>query len=419
MDENIPVASVPGRLPHLGRTQDDSSYRVVARTNRCLKPSYDSGLQRDLHLSPDAASLDDGSVSHHLKQPELPSASSSSSLQRLSVKANLGTRELPTIKKRSHRGSTFVKKSATETKLLFSLHNKPRKTPTFSITGLVKPLRQCLGIGCRKTVTNLSTKYCSKYCGMTVALSRLAKFLPAAKRSWEAGSQHLAADCVDSLRLNQVRAEQCELHKRIMEAEEQHRQLDALIKTAQEARLTVSAHDMKRAELEDLAEAESTDPVVCVTCSSEVNMRHILRHMEKCFQKMESNTIFCSTRKELRKGTPLFCDSFDTHAKAYCKRLHAVCEHVKDPKRPSDCVCGFPLVDESFVETGHFCVNFRSKCTRHFGWERKRRAKIDIERYRLLIRLDELLYEEARLCTALSQRSGLIGMLLHQTEPAK
>ncbi|KAM3176389.1 hypothetical protein ACTXT7_006599 [Hymenolepis weldensis] len=35
----------------------------------------------------------------------------------------------------------------------------------------------------------------------------------------------------------------------------------------------------------DKADGESAEPVVCVTCSSEVSLRQALRHMDKCFQK--------------------------------------------------------------------------------------------------------------------------------------
>ncbi len=37
---------------------------------------------------------------------------------------------------------------------------------------------------------------------------------------------------------------------------------------------------------EDTNEADQTEPTICMTCSTEVNMRHALRHMEKCFQKV-------------------------------------------------------------------------------------------------------------------------------------
>lgn len=42
----------------------------------------------------------------------------------------------------------------------------------------------------------------------------------------------------------------------------------------------------------DLEAAEQMEPVVCVTCSNEIHMRHALRHMEKCFQKVHLFVFF-------------------------------------------------------------------------------------------------------------------------------
>lgn len=97
---------------------------------------------------------------------------------------------------------------------------------------------------------------------------------------------------------------------------------------------------------------------------------------------MEGASVLCSSQREQSRGTPLFCDAYDAHAKAYCKRLRAVCEHVKEPKYPPDAICGFPLVEEVFAPTEKFCCTPRSKCTVHVGWERRKRANIDVERYR-------------------------------------
>ncbi|VDL55261.1 unnamed protein product, partial [Hymenolepis diminuta] len=130
---------------------------------------------------------------------------------------------------------------------------------------------------------------------------------------------------------------------------------------------------------------------------------------------VESASLLCSSIREQSRGTPLFCDAYDSHAKAYCKRLRAVCEHVKDPKYPADAICGLPLVQDVFTPTERFCCTPRSKCSLHFGWERKKRANIDMKRYRQLLRNDELLHEESRLIRSLSQRAGILGMILNRT----
>ena len=45
-------------------------------------------------------------------------------------------------------------------------------------------------------------------------------------------------------------------------------------------------------------------------------------------------------------------------------------------------VCGYPIVSDVFEETGEFCRVPKRKCTKHYCWEKCRRAQIDLERVR-------------------------------------
>ncbi|KAG5450283.1 CXXC-type zinc finger protein 1 [Clonorchis sinensis] len=298
--------------------------------------------------------------------------------------------------------------------------NSPNRCPL--PCELAEP-RQCFGPGCTRTAARPDTKYCSEECGLRLAFRRLEVLLPERLQRTKPGdpetnetdSQKLPeldylATRLDRARLEEIQIEKSAVHDKLVQLEMDHQHLTNLIARARERKPDLLAEATNEAD-----QAEQMEPVVCVTCASEVSMRHALRHMEKCFQKMEGNTVFCANQKEQVVGTPLFCDAYDTQAKAYCKRLRVVCEHFKEPKLPPDTVCGFPLVRDVFVESGSFCCVPRNKCTRHLGWERLRRASIDIERYRYFIKMDDLLQEEQRIHQAISQRGGILGVLLHQT----
>ncbi|CAH8594823.1 unnamed protein product [Schistosoma haematobium] len=308
-------------------------------------------------------------------------------------------------------------------------NSNPRKVFDSLIPNELKKPRQCFGPGCTRAAARPDTKYCSNECGIKLAIKRLETLLPESFHAWypnlftKAGTAlselERLPDCmatvIDKLRLKEISKEQCVVHNRLVELEMEHQKLTALISRAQERKTGRNNEQMLAAVAHDAEQVEQMEPIICVTCSAEISMRHALKHMEKCFQKMEGNTVFCANQKEQIMGTPLFCDAYDSQARAYCKRLRVVCEHYKEPKLPADTVCGSPLVHNVFEETGEFCCVPRNKCTKHFGWERLRRAKIDLERYRCLIQMDELMQEEQRLRRAISQRGGVLGILLHQT----
>lgn len=73
----------------------------------------------------------------------------------------------------------------------------------------------------------------------------------------------------------------------------------------------------------------------------------------------------------------MFCDDYNPSNKTYCKRLRVLCpEHCKDPKIGDNEVCGCPLVTNVFSPTGNFCRAPKKNCTKHYVWEKLRRAEV-------------------------------------------
>lgn len=104
-----------------------------------------------------------------------------------------------------------------------------------------------------------------------------------------------------------------------------------------------------------------------------------------------------------------------------------------------DEVCGCPLVKNVFELTGDFCRVSKRKCNKHYNWEKLRRAEVDLERVRVVrtrrrttvhvpgrmatdpvfgpqwYKLDELFEQERNVRTAMTNRAGLLALMLHQT----
>lgn len=126
-------------------------------------------------------------------------------------------------------------------------------------------------------------------------------------------------------------------------------------------------------------------------------------------------------------------------------------------------MCGCPLVKDVFELTGDFCRVPKRKCNRHYCWEKLRRAEVDLERVRVVgirsclstrvvvmapdnnpialywnrlpssemsavlidymfllafwqwYKLDELFEQERNVRMAMTNRAGLLALMLHQT----
>uniref|UniRef100_A0A8D3BVB4 CXXC-type zinc finger protein 1 n=1 Tax=Scophthalmus maximus TaxID=52904 RepID=A0A8D3BVB4_SCOMX len=269
-------------------------------------------------------------------------------------------------------------------------------------------LRQCLGPTCVE-VARPSSKYCSEDCGMKLAANRIYEILPQRIQQWQ--QSPCIAEEHGKKQLERIRREQQNARMRLTEMERRFHELEGIIAKAKQQAVQQD---------EDVNEADSEDSdlqIFCVSCSHPISPKGALRHMERCYAKYESQTSFGSMYPTRIEGaTRLFCDVYNPQSKTYCKRLQVLCpEHSRDPKIPVDEVCGCPLVKSVFELTGDYCRVSKRKCNRHYNWEKLRRAEVDLERVRVWYKLDELFEQERNVRTAMTNRAGLLALMLHQT----
>lgn len=208
--------------------------------------------------------------------------------------------------------------------------------------------------------------------------------------------------------LDQIRSKMAIVQATLNELDKRHRELDLLVERAKRCII-----DPRAAESNDNEDESST---YCITCGHEIHSRFAIRHMEKCFNKYESQASFGSIYRTRIEGNSMFCDFYNPASETYCKRLKVLCpEHSKDPKVNDTDVCGCPLVKNVFTLTGEFCRAPKKSCYKHYVWEKIRRAEIDLERVRQWLKMDELMEQERQCKTAMASRASVMGLLLHST----
>uniref|UniRef100_A0A4W6EM47 CXXC-type zinc finger protein 1 n=1 Tax=Lates calcarifer TaxID=8187 RepID=A0A4W6EM47_LATCA len=216
-------------------------------------------------------------------------------------------------------------------------------------------LRQCLGPSCVEAARP-NSKYCSEDCGMKLAANRIYEILP----------QHM---------------------------ERRFHELEGIIAKAKQ-------QAVQQDEEVNEGDSEDTDlQIFCVSCSHPINPKVALRHMERCYAKYESQTSFGSMYPTRIEGLPFLMLFFLSSG----------------VQVPVDEVCGCPLVKNVFELTGEYCRVSKRKCNRHYNWEKLRRAEVDLERVRVWYKLDELFEQERNVRTAMTNRAGLLALMLHQT----
>ncbi|XP_005105514.1 CXXC-type zinc finger protein 1 isoform X2 [Aplysia californica] len=266
--------------------------------------------------------------------------------------------------------------------------------------------RQCYGPACIEPA-RLGSKYCSDECGMKLAKSRIYEILPSRIQQWH--SSPCVGEDNNKKLLEQLRQETIEARLKLRQLDLKIQELDALVERGK--------HLSVVAEQEGAEQDEDTElSIYCVTCGSEVSQKGALRHMEKCYLKFEAQTSFWSIYKTRIEGNSMFCDFYNPQQKMYCKRLKILCpEHTKEPKVNPDAVCGCPIPVNLFTEGDVLCRAPKRKCVKHFCWEKLRRAEIDMQRLRQWMKLDDLFEQERNIRMAMSNRMGVLGLMLHQT----
>ncbi|XP_057341133.1 CXXC-type zinc finger protein 1-like [Microplitis mediator] len=265
--------------------------------------------------------------------------------------------------------------------------------------------RQCYGPTCIRQ-SRVGSKYCSDECGLKLATNRIYQVLPQRIQEWSLTS--CVAEQNNQHALESVRKQQQDVKIILQELDKRHAELDRIVERAKNATIDPNY------EIDDNDDTEMS--MYCITCGHEIHSRTAIKHMEKCFNKYESQASFGSIFKTRIEGQVMFCDFFNPINRTYCKRLRVLCpEHCKDPKINDTQVCGCPLVTNVFDMTGEFCRAPKKSCVKHYVWEKLRRAEIDMERVRQWLKIDELVEQERQIRSNMATRAGVLALMLHST----
>lgn len=265
--------------------------------------------------------------------------------------------------------------------------------------------KQCYGLNCIKQSRN-GSKYCSDECGLRLATSRIYQTLPIRLNEWS--MTPCVAEQNNIRALENVRKLMHDVKKILHDLDKRHIELDRIVEKAKSD--NIDPHS----EIEENDDTEMS--MYCITCGHEVHAKAAIKHMEKCFNKYESQASFGSIFKTRIEGQVMFCDFYNPVNRTYCKRLRVLCpEHCKDPKISDNEVCGCPLVANVFDFTGKYCRAPKKSCVKHYVWEKLRRAEIDMERVRQWLKMDELVEQEKNIRDNMKNRAGVLGLLLHAT----
>jgi len=267
--------------------------------------------------------------------------------------------------------------------------------------------RQCFGVDCINCA-RVGSKYCSDQCGLSLASLRIYQTLPERIREWNLTPCRSGE--TNQKELVKIRAELQTVRERLEELNREVEQLETVIAKSK----TLAPLENNSEDSSDDEDEKSSGQINCITCGKDVPSKSAIRHLESCFNKIESLTSFGSAYKTKIEGYQMFCDFYN--GDTYCKRLRVICpEHTKDQKVSDTEVCGYPLVRNLFDSTGEFCRLRKKECNAHYSWEKLRRAELDMDRVRQWLKLDELMEQERAEKDSLSRRAGVLNLMLHST----
>lgn len=272
--------------------------------------------------------------------------------------------------------------------------------------------KQCYGPGCTSAARS-NSKYCSDECGEKLAARRLNLIMPSRTHQWH--STPTVANEIGRGELDRIRSAMTQARSELQSLESKFQRLEAIIERSKTFPIWEGTSDAEDNE-------ESDHSIFCVVCGHPVSLKNAIKHMDRCYIKIESQISFGSVYPTRIEGSErLFCDVYNRQQQTYCKRLQVICpEHAKEPKIGPNEVCGCPLANDIYqgkqpTTAQDFCGRAKRKCNKHFKWESMYRASVDLQRIRQWLKIDEIFEEERRIRSAMSARAGVIPLLLHQT----
>ena len=154
---------------------------------------------------------------------------------------------------------------------------------------------------------------------------RIYQTLPDRIKQWKATPS--VAESHDRKKLEEIEKKKQSEYAKLQKLNQDFEALENIIK---KSKTLVLPDDSSDDDEEDSVEMT----IHCVSCGANIQVNTAIRHMERCYNKIEAQTSFASKFKSLLEDdTRLFCDFHNAKEGTFCKRLKVLCpEHNPDPK---------------------------------------------------------------------------------------